>query len=116
VDLKIYYDKIVDEIKSLNFKIIEITEPAPEKISPHLEAINYIIYDWNRDHKDDRDLEFEYVIQPTTDIDFTEVSFDDFFNFIIKIKTEENILVETKNIEIIKIEEDYIDFDIELKK
>ena len=104
MDLKEYYNKIVDEIKSRNFKILELTDHAPEKISPHIEAINYIIYDWNRDHKDDRDLEFEYVIQPTTDINFNDVSFDDFFNFLTKTKTNENILIETKDIEIIKIE------------
>jgi len=104
VDLKKYYEKIIEEIKSFNFKIIEITEPAPEKISPHLEAINYIIYDWDRDHKDDRDLDFEYVIQPETNIDMNEISFDDFFNFITKIKTDENIIIETKDIEIVKIE------------
>ena len=104
MDLKKYYEKIIEEIKSFNFKIIEITEPAPEKISPHLEAINYIIYDWDRDHKDDRDLDFEYVIQPETNIDMNEISFDDFFNFITKIKTDENIIIETKDIEIVKIE------------
>lgn len=104
MDLKKYYEKIIEEIKSFNFKIIEITESAPEKISPHLEAINYIIYDWDRDHKDDRDLDFEYVIQPKTNIDMNEISFDDFFNFITKIKTDENIIIETKDIEIVKFE------------
>ena len=108
MELKEYYNLIIDEIKALDFKIIEITEPAPDKISPHLEAINYIIYDWNRDHKDDRDLEFEYVIQPKTDIDFNNISFDDFFNFIIKTKTDENVYVETKDIEVVKLDENII--------
>ena len=114
MDLKKYYEKIIDEIKSFNFKIIEITEPAPEKISPHLEAINYIIYDWNKDHKDDRDLDFEYVIQPATDIDMNEISFDDFFNFITKIKTDENIIIETRDIEIVKFQEPEIEPEIEI--
>lgn len=114
MDLKIYYEKIIDEIKSLDFKIIEISDTVPKKISPHLEAINYIIYDWNRDHKDDRDLEFEYIIQPKTDIDMNDVSFDNFFNFIIKTKTNENVLIDTKDIEIIKedIKTEYKDVDI----
>ena len=115
MDLKKYYEKIIEEIKCFNFKIIEITESAPEKISPHLEAINYIIYDWNRDHKDDRNLDFEYVIQPETDIDMNEIPFDDFFNFITKIKTDENIIIETKDIEIIKFQKEKNDTIPEIK-
>ena len=120
MDLKKYYEKIIDEIKSFNFKIIEITEPAPEKISPHLEALNYFLYEYNLENKDTRDLELEYIIIPETKFNFSKIKFDDFFNFIRKVKTDDSLLIDIKDIkikkEIEKIEDDFWDKPIKEKK
>lgn len=113
MDLKSYYDDIVNEIISSKFEILKIMEiNIPEKISPHIEALNYIIFDWDKKKKDSRDLNFEYIIQPKTSVDFTNVSFDDFFQFISSTKNKENILISTKGIKIIdeNIEDEIDDF------
>jgi hypothetical protein len=80
-----------------------VTSVAPEKISPHLEALNFLIYEYIDDNKDPMDLEWEYVIIPNDcDFDFTTIPFDDFFEFIRKIKTDESLLVDVKDIETTK--------------
>lgn len=59
-----------------------------------LHALNYILFEYLTDHKDDRwQLLFHYVIVPNgvnqknCDVDFTKIEFNDLLNFMIKAKT-----------------------------
>ena len=80
-----YYDHILEQYRSKNFKLIKFNEtPIPDHRSPHLEILNYLMYEWCDDHKDFRYKNiFDYIIVPNDcDFDFTSISFEEFFQFL----------------------------------
>ena len=90
-----YFNKVKDEIRKQNYKIINITNKViPSTISLHIESLNYMLYEWNEDHNDPRNDIFDYIIRPNDcDFDFTSINFEEFFNFLMlsKDKNNENI-------------------------
>jgi len=95
-----YYELVLKKIENKEFKIVKINSLPGDMISPHMEALNYMIFEFNEDYGDDRNHIFDYIINPDTDFDFTKISFEEFFKFIRTIKTDENITIDTKNIKI----------------
>ena len=85
-----YYTKVKNELKNGNYHTINIKNVLiPTKISLHIETLNYMIYEWNEDHKDSRNDIFDYVIRPNNcDFDFTTVDFKDFFRFLMSSKDD----------------------------
>lgn len=84
-----YYDHILEQFKKKNFKVIKFNEnQMPENRSPHLEILNYLMYEWCQDHNDERYKEiFDYVVIPgDCDFDFTSISFEEFFQFLKEMK------------------------------
>lgn len=80
-----YYDKIIDQYSSKNFKMRRFNDnPISKTRSPHLEALNYLMFEWCDDHKDDRYKQiFDYIIIPNDcDFDFTSITFEEFFQFL----------------------------------
>lgn len=95
-----YYDIILDKLQKGDYKILvnkKFNPPDKSQIKVSelpLQALNYMIYEYLKDHKDKRFvLLFEYVLIPKDvnkegcDIDFTKVKFDDFVEFMISVKT-----------------------------
>jgi hypothetical protein len=101
-----YYNEVLSKINLGNFKILKLSDvDIPNKMSIHIEALNYLIFEYLDDNKDPMDLEWEYVIIPNDcDFDFTTIPFDDFFKFIRKVKTDDSLLIDVKDIETIKID------------
>ena len=98
--IKEYYDIILDKLQKGEYRIgVNKKYKAPDKSEIKtnelpLHALNYILYEYLRDHKDKRwSLIFRYVVVPRgvnkegCDIDFTKVSIDELTDFMIKIKT-----------------------------
>lgn len=83
-----YYDKIMEQYRLKNVSVLNFNNISPNHLSPHLEALNYLMYEWMDDHKDDRYKEiFDYIIVPNDcDFDFTSISFEEFFKFLIEKK------------------------------
>lgn len=84
-----YYDHIIEQYKSKNFKILKFKDLSLSKThSPHLEALNYLMYEWCQDHHDERYKDiFDYVVVPNEcDFDFTSITFEEFFKFLIEKK------------------------------
>jgi hypothetical protein len=56
--------------------------------SAHLEALNYLMYEWCQDHGDKRYEElFDYILVPEDcDFDFTSITFGEFFKFLVEKK------------------------------
>jgi len=99
-----YYNLIISKLKSNDFKILKI-KSTPTSVSIHQEALNYLLYEWNTDHKDPRIDIFKYILIPNNiDFDFCSVTFDQFFDFLIHIKEskEHDKIEDFKNIEIIE--------------
>lgn len=89
MNLHEYYNTVIDNYKSKNYKIRKFKKmDSPISPSPHLEALNYLMYEWCIDHNDERYTNiFDYVIVPNDcDFDFTSITFDDFFKFLIEKK------------------------------
>ena len=96
--LQEYYDIIIDKYKSGSYKIragkhMESDPEKKEKEYP-LHALNYLIYEYLKDNKDDRwKLLLDYVLVPNgvnkgnCDIDFTQIDFEEFFYFMVSIKS-----------------------------
>ena len=93
-----YYDIIISKYNSGDFKL-KIAKDQPdnpeikEKEYP-LHALNYLIFEYLKDNKDDRwKLLLDYVLVPNgvnkgdCDIDFTKVSFEEFFYFMVSVKS-----------------------------
>ena len=79
-----YYDEIISKYKGKQYKLKKFNDnPLPE-ISPHLEALNYLMYEWCDDHNDERYKDiFDYIIVPNDcDFDFTSILFEEFFQFL----------------------------------
>jgi len=84
-----YYERVIDQYKLKNYKIRKFKKmDNPTNPSPHLEALNYLMYEWCQDHNDDRYKDiFDYIIVPNDcDFDFTSITFEDFFKFLIEKK------------------------------
>ena len=68
-----YFNEVKNKIRQQNYKCINIKNVnILETLSLHIESLNYMIYEWNEDHKDDRNDIFNYIIRPNDlDFDFT---------------------------------------------
>jgi hypothetical protein len=98
MELKEYYNIIIDKYKSGDFKLrtgkhLESSPEINEKEFP-LYALNYMIFEFMRDNKDDRwKLLLDFILIPNgvntegCDVDFTEVKFEDFFYFMVGVKS-----------------------------
>lgn len=95
-----YYDIILDKLQKGEYKIrvskkyskFDKSEIKESELPLH--ALNYIIYEYLLDNKDKRwTLLFNYILVPKDvnkegcDIDFTQIKFDDFVQFMISVKT-----------------------------
>ena len=92
-----YYDIILNKYLSGDFKIkvaktYKETPIINDKEFP-LYAINYLIFEYLKDNKDDRwKLLLDFVLVPDgvntkgCDIDFTKVDFEEFFYFMLSVK------------------------------
>lgn len=109
-----YFNKVKNEIRNNNYKIINIKSVSiPSKISIHIESLNYMIYEWNEDHKDNRNDIFNYIIRPNDcDFDFTSITFEEFFKFLMLSKDQNNEMVDLKDEkEKTKYEQELEEFD-----
>lgn len=90
MQLKEYFNKVKEQIEKGNYQIKQIKNQQPKSINhPYIEAINYIMYEWADDHKQNiKDILWDYILIPNDcDIDFTKVSFEEFFQFLVEIKS-----------------------------
>ena len=83
-----YYQIIKQKLESNDY-----TTPNPRDINPHLEAINYLQWEFMSDRKDPRiDRVFENICIPNNinqgelDIDFSKYSVGEFLKEIMKLK------------------------------
>jgi hypothetical protein len=90
-----YFNLVNDKIESGDYKIKKSPEFRDIKIeikSSYLESINYFMYEYLKDRKDNRmKVLFDYIVVPNdTDplFNFNDVSFEDFFKFLIDIKVK----------------------------
>lgn len=99
--LQQYFKHIQEKIQNKDFKILKIKSLPPENIHVYVEAINYMMWEWCDDHKDNRTHIFDYVIIPNdVDYDFTSLSFVDFINFLSSEKSKAMKSIDIKNIKI----------------
>jgi hypothetical protein len=97
-----YYKEIYKKLQDKEFKILKINSLPVNNINIHIETLNYILWEWNQDHKDQRNDIFNYVVIPNnSDFDFTKLTLDDFLTQFMKLKDEKNIQIDIKNIETI---------------
>jgi hypothetical protein len=94
-----YYKLVLEQFENNNYKIIRknssIEIPIINNKNIHNETLNYLIYEYMEDHKDKRRMNiFEYFLKPNNigndtniNFDFNSITFDDFFDFMISIKT-----------------------------
>lgn len=96
-----YFNKVKDEIRKQNYCIININNVSlPSKLSVHMESLNYMIYEWNEDRMDDRNDIFDYIIRPNDcDLQFTQITFEEFFDFLMLSKDTDNEMIELKKVE-----------------
>jgi len=92
-----YYKIIVDKYNSNDYKL-KVAKTAKEtpvinKREFPIYAINYLIFEYLKDNKDNRwKLLLDFVLVPNgvniigCDIDFTKVDFEDFFYFMLSVK------------------------------
>jgi hypothetical protein len=85
-DYKIRVSKTIDESLAIDKDIIDAKEFP-------LHALNYLIFEYMKDNKDNRwKLLLDYILVPNgmnqkdCDIDFTKVNFEEFFYFMLSIK------------------------------
>ena len=93
-----YYNIIIDKYKSNDYKLkiakTSTQTPVVNEQEFPLYAINYLIFEYLKDNKDDRwKLLLDFVLVPNgvneedCDIDFTQVSFEEFFYFMLSVKS-----------------------------
>lgn len=97
MDIQEYYNIIIEKYKSDDFilkkgKYLSSEPEVNEKEFP-VHALNYLIYEYLKDNKDDRwKLLLDYILVPNgvdqkdCDIDFTQIDFEEFFLFMISVK------------------------------
>jgi len=95
--LQEYYNIIIDKYSNQEYTIkgrkgLDKPELNPKEFP--LYAINYIIFEYLRDNKDNRwKLILDWVVVPNgvnqagCDLDFTKINFNELFNFMLKAKT-----------------------------
>ncbi len=98
MSLNEYYNIIIKKYKSNDYKLsitktLKETPVVNEQEFP-LYAINYLIFEYLKDNKDDRwKLLLDFVLVPNgvneegCDIDFTKVTFEEFFYFMLSVKS-----------------------------
>ena len=91
--LKQYYDICIKDYESNHYTNVKINIDAPTEFDHHIEAQNYLMYEYWSDRGDDRiGNTFNYIIKPNdvnnqiNDIDFTEWTFDEFLDGLITLK------------------------------
>jgi len=88
VNIQQYYQIIKDKLNNKDY-----TTSNPRDINPHLEAINYLQWEFMSDRKDNRiDKVFSDICIPNNinqgelDIDFSKYSVEEFLREIMKLK------------------------------
>jgi hypothetical protein len=92
-----YYDIIISKYNSFDYKVkVAKTHTESPEINEKefpLHALNYLIFEYLKDNKDDRwKLLLDYILVPNgvnqkdCDIDFTKVNFEEFFYFMLSVK------------------------------
>lgn len=93
-----YYNIIISKYKSGDFKL-KVSKNKSDKPEINekefpLHALNYLIFEYLKDNKDDRwKLLLDFVLVPNgvnkgdCDIDFTQVNFEEFFYFMVSVKS-----------------------------
>ena len=90
-----YYQIIKQKLESNDYSLSESpnTTSTPRDINPHLEAINYLQWEFMSDRKDPRiDKVFSDICIPNCvnqkelDIDFSKYSVEEFLKEIMKLK------------------------------
>jgi hypothetical protein len=92
-----YYDIIISKYNSGDYKLkvskTQKESPVLNQKEFPLHALNYLIFEYLKDNKDDRwKLLLDYILVPNgvnkkdCDIDFTKVNFEDFFYFMLSVK------------------------------
>ena len=98
MNLKEYYDIIINKYISGDYKLrVAKTQNETPEINDKefpLYALNYMIFEYLKDNKDNRwKLLLDFILVPNgvneegCDIDFTKVSFEEFFYFMLSIKS-----------------------------
>jgi hypothetical protein len=97
MNLQDYYNIIIEKYKSDDFLLKKgkhlITEPEINEKEFPIHALNYLIFEYLKDNKDNRwKLLLDYILVPNNvnqkdcDIDFTKVEFEEFFYFMLSVK------------------------------
>jgi hypothetical protein len=88
VNIQQYYKIVKDKLESKDYTTID-----PRDINPHLEAINYLQWEFMSDRKDQRiNKVFSDICIPNNinqgelDIDFSKYSVEEFLKEIMKLK------------------------------
>jgi hypothetical protein len=96
--IKDYYDIIISKYNTGDYKIKvaknqDIKPDIKEKEFP-IHALNYLIYEYMKDNKDNRwKLLLDYILVPNDvnqvgcDINFKNVEFEEFFGFMVSVKS-----------------------------
>ena len=98
--IKEYYKIVLNKLEKGQYKIgsnKQFAKPKKSDIKTNelsLHALNYIIYEYLLDNKDNRyKLLYHYILIPNDvnkegcDIDFTKVTIDDMVDFMVSVKT-----------------------------
>ena len=93
-----YYDIIISKYNSGDYKVkVSKTQTETPEVNEKefpLYALNYMIFEYLKDNKDDRwKLLLDFIIVPNgvnqegCDVDFTKVDFEEFFYFMLSVKS-----------------------------
>lgn len=93
-----YYDIILEKYNQGDYKVkVAKNQTQSPKINEKefpLYALNYLIFEYLKDNKDDRwKLLLDFILVPNgvnregCDIDFTRVDFEEFFYFMVSVKS-----------------------------
>ncbi len=92
-----YYLIIISRYNSGDYKLkiakTNTVKPVFKQEEFPLLALNYLIFEYLKDNKDDRwKLLLDFILVPNgvnqegCDIDFTKIEFEEFFDFMLRIK------------------------------
>lgn len=96
--IKEYYDIILEKYNQGDYKVkvskTQTTTPTINEKEFPLYALNYLIFEYLKDNKDDRwKLLLDFILVPNgvnqedCDIDFTNIEFEEFFYFMVSVKS-----------------------------
>ena len=105
--LQTYFDKIYQRVNEGKYKFKGKKGQEKPELDPkhlYLEVINYFIYTWCLTHNQQNriPLLFDYVLIPTyinrekEHQFFKQISFEEFFEFLVAIKNTDNKLMHEK--------------------